>query len=74
MCYSQEVKRGRDGLLAVNLIGRLVWLISVLEIWILHSTAPLQEDINLRVCVCVCVLGLRPSSMAVSVLSDLKYR
>lgn len=41
-----EARRGRDGLLAVSVIGLLDLLISGPEAWILHSTAHLGEDFN----------------------------
>lgn len=43
------MKRGRDGLLAVSLIGARDWLISGPEAWILHSTAHLEEGFDLGV-------------------------
>lgn len=66
VCVISEVKRGRDGLLAVSPIGALDWLISGPEAWILHSTAHLEEDFNLSMrkrppcvsvfmCVCLCL-------------------
>lgn len=66
MCAIKPVKweggeQGRNGLLAVSLIGPLDWLISGPEAWIIHSTAHLEEYFNLSMCkrdlcVSVCVL------------------
>lgn len=73
-----EAKRGRDGLLAVSVIGLLDLLISGPEAWILHSTAHLGEDFNpgkcWSVCVCVCYLVVSlPQSALSSSSSSLFY-